>query len=216
MKNFFKTLGKNIADSFRKKRYLWHISAFFATYALVISGFDWYYFLAMQSKVLYQIFWPGVAIGGILPLLLPLSLIISGKVRKNKRLEFFGWAIGQAALAGWLISSSYKSLTGRIQPDLANLTTDISDRFQFGFYEHGIFWGWPSSHTTVAFAMSVACAYILNNRLGKYLSIAYAFYIGIAVSFSIHWFSDFIAGAIIGTVIGMVVGKNFAPKLQQV
>jgi membrane-associated phospholipid phosphatase len=29
---------------------------------------------------------------------------------------------------------------------------------------------------------------------------------------TIHWFSDFMAGAIIGTVIGVVVGKRFAPR----
>ena len=38
------------------------------------------------------------------------------------------------------------------------------------------------------------------------LAIAYALYVGIGVSMTIHWFSDFAAGAIIGTVIGTVVG----------
>jgi hypothetical protein len=34
---------------------------------------------------------------------------------------------------------------------------------------------------------------------------------------TIHWFSDFAAGAIIGSVIGAVVGKNFCSekKIQQ-
>ena len=41
------------------------------------------------------------------------------------------------------------------------------------------------------------------------LAIAYALYVGIGVSMTIHWFSDFAAGAIIGTVIGTVVGTNF-------
>ena len=39
--------------------------------------------------------------------------------------------------------------------------------------------------------------------------IAYALYIGIGVSMTIHWFSDFAAGAFIGTAIGAVVGKSF-------
>jgi hypothetical protein len=43
-----------------------------------------------------------------------------------------------------------------------------------------------------------------------YLAITYAFYIGIGVSMTIHWFSDFAAGAIIGTVIGTVVGRSFS------
>ena len=32
----------------------------------------------------------------------------------------------------------------------------------------------------------------------------------IGVSMTIHWFSDFTAGAIIGTVIGAVVGRSFS------
>jgi membrane-associated phospholipid phosphatase len=31
---------------------------------------------------------------------------------------------------------------------------------------------------------------------------------------TIHWFSDFVAGAIIGTVIGIVVGKTFKTRNQ--
>ena len=41
------------------------------------------------------------------------------------------------------------------------------------------------------------------------VAITYALYIGIGVSMTIHWFSDFTAGAIIGTAIGAVVGKSF-------
>jgi hypothetical protein len=43
-----------------------------------------------------------------------------------------------------------------------------------------------------------------------YLPITYALYIGIGVSMTIHWFSDFAAGAIIGTAIGTVVGRSFS------
>jgi hypothetical protein len=39
--------------------------------------------------------------------------------------------------------------------------------------------------------------------------LLYALYIGVGVSMTIHWFSDFVAGAIIGTVIGFTVGNVF-------
>ena len=48
-----------------------------------------------------------------------------------------------------------------------------------------------------------------KQRWVGYVAMAYAFYGGIGVSVTIHWFSDFAAGAIIGTVIGVVVGKCF-------
>jgi len=38
----------------------------------------------------------------------------------------------------------------------------------------------------------------------------HAFYIGLSVSMTIHWFSDFVAGAIIGTLVGVVVGRSFS------
>jgi membrane-associated phospholipid phosphatase len=42
-----------------------------------------------------------------------------------------------------------------------------------------------------------------------YLAITYAFYVGFGISMTIHWFSDFVAGALIGTVVGVVVGNSF-------
>jgi membrane-associated phospholipid phosphatase len=87
---------------------------------------------------------------------------------------------------------------------------DLSHLFQFGFLRGGVFWGWPSSHTTIAFAMAATIFRLFpKQRWLGCVAITYAFYIGIGVSMTIHWFSDFLAGAIIGTVIGAVVGKSF-------
>jgi len=106
----------------------------------------------------------------------------------------------------------YKALTGRVHPPrlLIESTIDISQEFRFGFLRGGVFWGWPSSHTTMAFAMSITLLMLYpKNKIVRYLALIYALYIGFGVSISIHWFSDFVAGAIIGTVIGIVVGKSF-------
>jgi hypothetical protein len=54
-----------------------------------------------------------------------------------------------------------------------------------------------------------------KNKIIKLLSIIYAFYIGIGVSFSIHWLSDCVAGGIIGYVIGNVVAKNYERQLDK-
>lgn len=51
-----------------------------------------------------------------------------------------------------------------------------------------------------------------RQRIIGFAALAYAFYVGLGVSVTIHWFSDFIAGVIIGTVIGIVVGTSFLPK----
>jgi len=83
--------------------------------------------------------------------------------------------------------------------------------FKFGLLRGGVFWGWPSSHTTIAFAMAVTVFRLFpKQRWLGYLAISYASYIGFGVSTTIHWFSDFIAGALIGTVVGMTVGDSFS------
>ena len=95
-----------------------------------------------------------------------------------------------------------------------NSLTDSSHGFQFGFLKGGVFWGWPSSHTTVTFAMSVCLITLYpKNKLLISLALVYAFYVGLGVSVSIHWLSEFVAGAIIGCVVGSVVGKSWREKL---
>lgn len=211
MKNFFKTLIPNIIGSFKGHHLYFHFLAITLTVIILKSGLDWYYFLAVRSPLLNQIFFPAIVIGGLLPILLPIALIIIGKIKKNDRLRLIGWCLAQAALIGSIISSTYKAFTGRIQPDLNNLIENISHGFQFGFWKHGIFWGWPSSHTTIAFAMAFAFISLFpKHKKTTFFVLLYAFYIGIGVSFSVHWLSEFIAGAIIGTVIGLVVGASYS------
>lgn len=210
MKTFFRTLLGNIGQVFRGKNLLWHALAIALTYIIVVSGFDWWYFLSTRDPGLQSAVFPAVIVGGILPMLLPLILIIGGLAVRNKKAEIVGWALGQAALIGWFVASCYKALTGRIQPNVHDLAQNISQGFQFGFMRHGIFWGWPSSHTTVSFAMAFALLTLFpKNKLVRYGALIYALYVGLGVSTNIHWFSDFVAGAIIGSLIGLTVGKRF-------
>lgn len=216
LKNFLASLPKNFIRSFSGKNIFWHLLAVVLTAAIVFSGLDWYYFLSVRGELLNAIFFPAIIVGAFVPIFLPLGLVIVGQQRRNRVTTVYGWALMQAAVLGWLISSLYKSVTGRVQPNLSTIvsTIDQSRNWNFGFWEHGIFWGWPSSHTTVAFAMVSTFIILLQGKkpVAKWLAIAYAFYIGIAVSFSIHWLSEFVAGAIIGTVIGVTVGKWWKAK----
>lgn len=215
MKYFFQTLPKNIVDSFKGKNFLWHLLAWAATAIIVLSGFDWYYFTYVFGSPLNTFLFPAVIIGAALPIFgLPLMIFWSW-LRKDTPKKILFWALGQAALIGDIIASFYKAFTGRIPPP-HSLAIDISHQFNFGFLKNGIFWGWPSSHTAVAFAMAFALITLYpKNKLIRVFSIIYALYIGIGVSFEIHWFSEFIAGAIIGAVVGIVVGKSFRQKIEE-
>jgi membrane-associated phospholipid phosphatase len=179
---------------------------------LVITGFDWWYFTSVYTTSLRAVLFPAILVGAFIPLFLPLILLVWGMVLRGKKTSMVGFALLQATLLGSLLSSLYKAFTGRIQPDVTNTLVDTSHDFQFGFLKHGIFWGWPSSHTTIAFAMAVAlCVLFPEKKRLRFFVLLYALYIGVGVSVRIHWFSEFFAGAIIGSVIGIVVGKSFAP-----
>jgi hypothetical protein len=51
-----------------------------------------------------------------------------------------------------------------------------------------------------------------KNKIIRYSAYLYALYIGLGISVSIHWFSEFVAGALIGFAIGNVVGSYFSRK----
>jgi membrane-associated phospholipid phosphatase len=87
---------------------------------------------------------------------------------------------------------------------------ELSHGFQFGIYRGGIFWGWPSSHTATAFAMSVALAlFYKEKKWVGYVAVAYATYIGLGASMSFHWLGDVVMGVILGTICGVLVAKKF-------
>jgi membrane-associated phospholipid phosphatase len=215
-------LPRNLLAIFTGRNLLWHALAIGLTMAIVMTGLDWSYYLATRGQAIQSLVRPAIVVGTILPVLGTLIILILGEVRKNRRLVTTAWALGQAALLGYLISCCYKAFTGRMPPPFRGFRmsavndgslVDSSHGFQFGFLKGGIFWGWPSSHTTVAFAMA-ACLIALypKNRLLIFLASLYALYIGLSVSVSIHWLSEFVAGAIIGSVVGTVVGRSFRTK----
>jgi len=218
MPAFFYNLPKNIMKCFRGYNLLWHLLAIILTYIIVTSGFDWFYFKSSRSPLLHSLLFPAVILGSFLPIIAPFALYAFGKAGENLNAVRTANALGQAALIGLLIASFYKAFTGRVHPLrlFTRDTADISREFRFGFMRGGIFWGWPSSHTTVAFAMAVTLLILYpKDAVVRYVAICYALYIGIGVSISIHWFSDFVAGAIIGTVIGVVVGNSFREYIME-
>ncbi len=212
MKGFFKKIGDNFLGSFAGKNIRLHILAIVLTAILVMSGFDWAYFVAIHASPVGVYLWPAIALGGVLPILLPLTLFLFARIQKYNSLSTTGFAVAQAALLGLVISSLYKAFTGRVPPmrHMEGAIVDISHQFQFGFMRGGVFWGWPSSHTTVAFAMMTAVIMLYPKKRNLHLiALLYAFYVGLGVSVGIHWFSEFVAGALIGTAIGTTVGRAF-------
>jgi membrane-associated phospholipid phosphatase len=216
----FHRLPRNVIAIFNGRNLLWHAAAIALTIAIVTSGGDWAYFRWTRAAAFFVLARPALGLGMLMPVLWPLAILFTGLASKNRRLITTAWALGQAALLAYLITSCYKAVTGRRPPPFhghvgtlalgSNGLTDSSHGFQFGILKGGIFWGWPSGHTTVAFSMALSLIMLYpKNKVIVFCALVYAFYIGFADSVTIHWFSEFAGGAIIGSVIGMTVGRSF-------
>lgn len=218
MKTFFNQLLKDILEIFSAKNLIWHFLAIILTFILVVTNFDWNYFIFVQSHSFQKWFFPAVVLGGFLPFLVAFLFLIYGKIKKQEKYLKIGITLLKSIILAFLISGFYKALTGRPNPphhffdgtlDLKNLE-NTSHIFYFGFWRRGFFWGWPSTHTTLSFAFSLTLYKLYpKNNLIKTIVILYSFYVGIGISITaIHWFSEFIAGTIFGSLIGIIVSKN--------
>jgi membrane-associated phospholipid phosphatase len=212
MKQFFQTLPGNIIRCFKGWMMVWHVAAIRLTFILVDSGFDgWFFNFTNNADLKSCMFW-AARIGFFVPIILPPSVLFYGAIFKKGGAMRLGFAITQSEILGSVISSTYKAFTGRAHPPLHDLhpAADASRVFHFGLLQGGVFWGWPSSHTTIAFAMAgTVWGFFPRKRWLGIAAFIYALYIGVGVGMTIHWFSDFVAGAIIGSVIGAVVPKSF-------
>jgi membrane-associated phospholipid phosphatase len=213
MPSFLYNFFKDIKSLYKGRNLLWQAVFIVLTYILVQIGFDWFYYQSTGSEKIQSLLFPAVILGFFVPIFLPLGLLLHSFFIKNLRIRNTAYAIMQSAFLGLGISSLYKVFTGRVGLPHFITNIDTSQIFQFGFYRGGAFQGWPSSHTSVAFAVSMALFTLYpENKLIRYSSIAYAVYVGLGVSATIHWFSDFMAGAILGTIIGITVGKSFLER----
>jgi len=213
MSTLFYKLFKNIATIYNKHNLFWQIIFIALTYIFIMTGFDWFYYQSTQRATIQSFLFPAVILGLFIPVFIPVIMFLYSKLTKNTRMLNAVYATIQAGLLGLGISSLYKVFTGRVGLPHTLASIDTSHIFHFGFLRGGAFQGWPSSHTSVAFAMSVALFTLYpENKIVKYTALIYALYIGLGISVSIHWFSDFIAGTILGTIIGISVGKSFLER----
>jgi membrane-associated phospholipid phosphatase len=213
MKGLFYKLPQHITSLFKGKNLLWQGIMVAATAIITLTGLDWQYFIASRNDSLQMFGFLAGLLGFLIPILIPFVLIIASDIKKSARLMNAAFATIQAGAIGLGLTSFYKIFTGRIGLP-HSIMTDTSRMFRFGIMRGGAFQGWPSSHTTVAFAMSFALITLFpKNKYIKFFALAYALFIGLGASVAFHWLSDFIAGIILGTIIGITVGKNFLKRI---
>lgn len=210
----FHRIFKNAIECFKGNNLAWQGAMIGLTAILVLSGFDWTYFVATRGLAAREGFL-AAGIGFLVPVIVPVTLYALSTGLRHARLGYAASGSAQAGILALAISSLYKVFTGRVGLPHTIATIDTSHIFRFGIYRGGAFQGWPSSHTAVAFAMSFALITIFpKNRVVRIVAVLYAIFIAFGVSTTIHWLSDVLAGAILGIVIGITVGREFARQMK--
>jgi membrane-associated phospholipid phosphatase len=207
---FLKQLPSRLVAPFRGYLWLWHIAAMGVTAALVFSGFDWWFFEQTRSDALYPLIMLAGIGGFFVPVLVPVALYEWGNRIKDHSYVSAAIGVAQATIVAWIIIAVYKTFTGRIQPEFLTTlnTVDISRNFQFGFFEHGIFWGWPSHHAAVAAAVATVLCLAFPNRAIRFVALLWGAIVAVGAAVGFHWFSDALAGVIVGVVVGVAIWRD--------
>ncbi|PIR86991.1 MAG: hypothetical protein COU11_02050 [Candidatus Harrisonbacteria bacterium CG10_big_fil_rev_8_21_14_0_10_49_15] len=226
IKMFNGAIGKFFGDIkriFTGRNLIWQGIAIAVTYFLVTSGFDGWVTVAVRESGLREIIRAAGA-GGVgfwVPFILPIAFVAVGLAWRNKQAVKAGLLVAQAEITGGLLALFYKALTGRPGPSGRGVEmllegAELSEVFRFGFLRGGVFWGWPSSHITIAVSAAVVLMVFYKHvALIKYLALAYIVYMALSVSLTFHWFSDGVAGLIFGSIVGLAVVKSSRSVLER-
>jgi membrane-associated phospholipid phosphatase len=192
-----------------------HAIAVIGTLFLIGTGLDWIYLVFVLNVVPSTLLFVADLFGFVLPILLIVVSLSVLLVSRKKLYRMYAEATLYAILLGFSLSTIIKAFTGRTSPPHRHRGEDLvlidnSNGFDFGFMNHHVIGGWPSSHATIAFALAVTLALILPKRWYiQTILFGIALFIGIGVTFGFHWLSEFVAGTCLGTAIGLVVGRYY-------
>jgi membrane-associated phospholipid phosphatase len=186
----------------------------FLTYLCVISGFDWWYFLYTYEHAPKVLLFLADGLGFLIPILLPIVVLIGERKGRFPKGTFAPLTL--SILGAFFLSMCIKAFTGRISPPHHGpFDVDISHMFQFGFMEHHIIGGWPSSHAAVMFALCTALFMLLPLSLrARGLIFFVAVFVAVGVTFGFHWFSELVMGAVLGIVVGRSVVYTYRKILE--
>jgi len=218
----FGNIGNNIINSFKGDNLYLHLAGVASTVLIVTTNTDYYvqhffnehepYGNAAIPLIHYAIYIPFVT-GG--------SLYAYGKLNKDDRAVAASFAVFQSSLVALAYNSLLKAITGRPHPDWQDSTDmkSLSKTFRFGFLRGGVWWGWPSGHTSSLMAVVSALTNFYSDKtwlkITGYSLVAYMMF-GVSSLHrgGMHWFSDAVAAAFMSYAIGSTIGKYYRSKFQ--
>ena len=218
----FGNLGNNILNSFKGDNLYLHLAGVASTFLIVNSKTDYYVENFFNKHEQYgNIARPVIRMAMYFPFVVSGTLYAYGRLGHDNQAVGASFAVLQSSLIAFLYNSLLKAVTGRPHPDWRNSSDmeALSKKFRFGFMRGGIFWGWPSGHTSSTMAVVSALTNFYPNKTWlKIAGYSYVAYMIFAVSSlnrgGMHWFSDAIAGAFMSFAIGSTVGKYYRSQFK--
>lgn len=203
-------------DFFQKKFIAYYLLIIFGTILIVQTNFDWNYFIYVNSHFNKFILFFTDMLGFVIPVLFLIFIGIYTYLYKNhetRKIHLYKLhVLANSILLGFFSSVIIKILTGRQSPPdhgLVESWVNNSHNFKMGLLQEQILGGFPSSHTTVFFALAFTICFLYpKNYLLKYSSLLVALFVGLGVSLGWHWFSEFYAGIILGLVVAKIVSET--------
>lgn len=218
----FGNIGNNIVNSFRGDNLYLHLAGIASTFIIVTTDIDYkvhkfFYDHEGFGKAARPIIYAGMFI----PFVTGGSLYAYGKFSKDDRAVAASFAVLQSSLVTFLYNSLLKAITGRPNPDWQHHSDmkALSKTFRFGFMRGGIFWGWPSGHTSSTMAVVSALTNFYPEKtwlkIAGYSLVAYMMY-GVSSLHrgGMHWFSDAVAAALMSYAVGSTIGKYYRSKFE--
>jgi TRAP-type C4-dicarboxylate transport system permease small subunit len=86
MPELFQRLPRNVIVIFSGRNLLWHALAIVLTMLIVMSGFDWSYYLSTRGDSIRALAWPAIMLGSAAPVFGTLLLMIVGEAGRNSRI----------------------------------------------------------------------------------------------------------------------------------
>lgn len=221
--NLFGNLGNNIVNSFKGGNLYLHLAGIASTVLIVTTNTDYHVHKFFYEHEGYgEAAMPVIRAGMFIPFVTGGSLYAYGKLKKDDRAVAASFAVLQSSLIAFLYNSLLKAVTGRPNPDWQHNADmkALSKTFRFGFMRGGIFWGWPSGHTSSTMAVVSALTSFYSEKtwlkIAGYSLVAYMIY-GVSSLHrgGMHWFSDAVAAAFMSYAIGSTVGKYYRSKFPE-
>ena len=228
--HIFYNIGWNTLNSITYNYGLNFIGSGLITWGMIETGIDWGLrnFMLDNDNYLSWLHIPGLAVGMLVPVITPLSFLISGKYLNDERLVITASALTQSLMLTLFFQSALKMVTGRSHP-IIGFSSDFNDRSlydkrskaddfsnDFDWFNMNFSLGWPSGHTATAFSAAATLSEIYHDTLWiKVCAYSYAAAMGLSMAVHAHWASDVVAGALIGYAIGKTVGRSYRKFLEK-